>query len=495
MKLFKKISGRLLAGFIVVMIAVCALGYSSWSAISGLGKALDGAVNGSAQKLRLVGELQTGFQEMRAEATKVEISMNNIIIGRLAEGQRNSDLTCGACHTPDTVDTQRQRFEAAANRVTAEAAQLRPLMASPAEKQAEQTIEAGITQWVSLYHQYLQLMGGRDYTGAHDVMLDKIYPLIEGMDKAAKQLTAQQEALLASASRDAGSRVSHSRSMAIVLMALCLLAGAAVQWIVRGVNRVLRQFVGEIVTMSGHITDAARQLAASSQSLAEGASEQAASLEETSASAEQVHATTRSNAAHCQTVSTTTGHVNQQITEANGSLQDMTESMKAISGSSSKIAQIIKVIDGIAFQTNILALNAAVEAARAGEAGLGFAVVADEVRNLAQRCAQAAKDTASLIEESTSLSTQGTSKVNLVAGAIQAITGSAAEVQGLINEVSVANHEQARGIEQITKALSQIDQVTQKTAKNAEDNAACGEELSTQSHALKRVADELAALV
>jgi methyl-accepting chemotaxis protein/methyl-accepting chemotaxis protein-1 (serine sensor receptor) len=230
-----------------------------------------------------------------------------------------------------------------------------------------------------------------------------------------------------------------------------------VQWIVRGVNRVLRQFAGEMATMSGQVTEAAHQLDASSQSLAQGASEQAASLEETSAATEQVHSTTRSNAGHCQSASAVTQQVNQQVGEANQSLGQMIESMRAINVSSGKISQIINVIDEIAFQTNILALNAAVEAARAGEAGMGFAVVADEVRNLAQRCAQAAKDTEALIEESITRSREGSTKLDQVAGAIGTITGSAAQVKGLIDQVSNGGQEQSLGIEQISRALASPD--------------------------------------
>ena len=144
------------------------------------------------------------------------------------------------------------------------------------------------------------------------------------------------------------------------------------------------------------------------------------------------------------------------------------------------------MIDEIAFQTNILALNAAVEAARAGEAGMGFAVVADEVRNLAQRCAQAAKDTASLIEESIAKSNDGKSKVDQVAAAIREITEESTTIKTLVDEVNLGSQEQARGMEQIGKAITQMEQVTQKTAANAEESASAAEELNAQSESLER---------
>jgi methyl-accepting chemotaxis protein/methyl-accepting chemotaxis protein-1 (serine sensor receptor) len=165
-------------------------------------------------------------------------------------------------------------------------------------------------------------------------------------------------------------------------------------------TRQLRGVAAHVAEGAEQITSAASQVASSSQTLAQGASEQAASLEETAASSAEITSMTRKNAENSQAAASVMAEVDQRVSEGNRTLVEMVESMQQITGSSDKISKIIKVIDEIAFQTNILALNAAVEAARAGEAGMGFAVVADEVRNLAQRSAQAAKDTAGLIEES-----------------------------------------------------------------------------------------------
>jgi methyl-accepting chemotaxis protein/methyl-accepting chemotaxis protein-1 (serine sensor receptor) len=173
----------------------------------------------------------------------------------------------------------------------------------------------------------------------------------------------------------------------------------------------------------------------------------------------------------------------------------MVSSMTAIKDSSDKVGRIIKTIDEIAFQTNILALNAAVEAARAGEAGMGFAVVADEVRALAQRSAQAAKDTASLIEESMAKSDEGHRKVQTVTVAIDSITSSTVKVKGLVDEVSTASRQQAQGIDQVSQAIAQMEKVTQGTAATAEESAAASEELNAQAETSMAVVARLASLV
>jgi methyl-accepting chemotaxis protein len=187
--------------------------------------------------------------------------------------------------------------------------------------------------------------------------------------------------------------------------------------------------------------------------------------------------------------------VGGRIDRANQALEQMTARMGAITHSSEKIAAIIKVIDEIAFQTNILALNAAVEAARAGEAGAGFAVVADEVRNLAQRCAQAAQDTTGLIQRSVTDARSGKESLSEVAGVIGDITQGATQVTGIIDEVRNGGREQANGINQISLALVQMERTTQSAAASAEESASASQELAAQAASLGHVVLALETLI
>ncbi len=260
----------------------------------------------------------------------------------------------------------------------------------------------------------------------------------------------------------------------VLLSVVLVLVVRAITGRLHGVSVGLRQATAQVL-------DVSRTVSESAQSLALGATSQAASLEETSASMEEMASMTRKNAENLQQATQLMQEVDAVVGGANRSLEDMTRSMASIRESSGKVSKIIKTIDEIAFQTNILALNAAVEAARAGEAGMGFAVVADEVRSLAQRSAQAAKDTAVLIEESIGNSQEGEGKVAQVAESIAAITSSVSTVRGLVTEISEASRQQSQGIDQVAQAVAQMEQVTQTTAASAEESAAASEELTNHS--------------
>jgi methyl-accepting chemotaxis protein len=327
------------------------------------------------------------------------------------------------------------------------------------------------------------------YRGAMTDAYNKYIAAVDATFTANKEYGQQESAAASAAAASAKFGLVAGMALAALLAAAIGLA------IVRSTNAVLRQAVTELSTGAQQVASASGQVSGASQTLSEGATQQAASLEETSASMEEMASMTRQNAENSQQAATMMADTERLVDGANHALQDMVGSMTAIKESSDKVAKIIKTIDEIAFQTNILALNAAVEAARAGEAGMGFAVVADEVRALAQRSAQAAKDTAALIEESIARSNEGQQKVQGVTSTIQSITTSTGKVKGLVDQVSEASRQQAQGIDQVSQAIAQMEKVTQSTAATAEESAAASEELNAQAATSMQVVGRLAALV
>ena len=257
------------------------------------------------------------------------------------------------------------------------------------------------------------------------------------------------------------------------------------------INRTVEGLSGGVE----QVASASSQVSSASQSLAEGASEQAAGIEETSSSIEEMASMTRQNADNANQANALMAETSRVVDEANRSMTELTGSMKEISTASEETAKIIKTIDEIAFQTNLLALNAAVEAARAGEAGAGFAVVADEVRNLAMRAADAAKNTANLIEGTVKKVKNGSDTVSKTNEAFAKVSAGAKKVGELVGEISAASSEQAQGIEQINKAVAEMDKVVQKNAASAEESASASEEMNAQAAQMKGFVDELAALV
>ena len=263
----------------------------------------------------------------------------------------------------------------------------------------------------------------------------------------------------------------------------------------RYLSRQIRQTVEDLTESSVQVSSASNMIQASSQSLAEGASEQAASLEETGASLEEMASMARRNAENAKTANDLSNKTRSSADQGWQAMQELSTAVADIRQSSDNISKIIRTIDEIAFQTNILALNAAVEAARAGEAGAGFAVVADEVRNLAQRSAQAARETAEKIEDSIAKSRNGELISKRVGDNLQEILGSARQLDELVAQIATASGEQSQGAQQISTAVSQVDKVTQSNAATAEESAAAATELASQADTLKIAIETLSSMV
>lgn len=252
----------------------------------------------------------------------------------------------------------------------------------------------------------------------------------------------------------------------------------------------LDQALGQVADATGQVASASQQISAGSQSLAQGANEQASSLEEVSSSLEEMASMTRQNADNAIQAKNLSGEANDSAKVGAEAMNRMSSSINKIKESSDQTAKIVKTIDEIAMQTNLLALNAAVEAARAGEAGRGFAVVAEEVRNLAQRSAQAAKNTADMIGESVKNADDGVKIAVEVSKSFELIATGARKVNDLIAEIAAASKEQSQGIEQVAGAVSQMDKLTQQNAANAEESSSAAEELSSQSEELQAMVNQ-----
>jgi methyl-accepting chemotaxis protein len=290
---------------------------------------------------------------------------------------------------------------------------------------------------------------------------------------------------------------SASSNFVMVTMVLAgILVGSLLGFtITRSIVKPINRVITGLTDGSQQVSAASSQVSSSSQSLAEGASEQASSLEETSSSLEEMASMTKQNAANAKQANALADEAFVASNRGDEAVKRMADAIGRIKQSSDETARIIKVIDEIAFQTNLLALNAAVEAARAGEAGKGFAVVAEEVRNLAQRSAEAAKNTAQLIDGAQKNADDGVRVTEEVTEALKEIGTGIKKVTDLLSEVSAASDEQSRGVEQINVAVGQMDQVTQQVAANAEESAAASEELSAQAQQLNEMVADLAAVV
>jgi CHASE3 domain sensor protein len=366
-------------------------------------------------------------------------------------------------------------------------------VSSSEAKQAVDTLRSKYATWAGMDNEIISALDGQQVDVAEKKVADSSFnTTVDDMRRLADQMSDYETRSL---DHDASSAVVACLIGFGIIAVVIIAVGAGVLLYVRRVSDILGNLTNTLAGNSQQVETLSIQVNAASESLARESSAQAASLEETSASSEEITAMTRRNVESSKSAAALMSKVDDFVQAGNRTLESMVISMQEINSSSGKISKIIRVIDDIAFQTNILALNAAVEAARAGELGMGFAVVADEVRNLAQRSAQAAKDTAGMIEESIVKSGDGQKRLNDLSEMIRSITESSSKVKALVDNVNHGSQEQARGIEQISTAVNQMEKMTSHTATTTSETARASDQLSAEARDLSQVVVHLRSLV
>jgi len=448
--------------------------------------------------LKWAGRVRDGLIERKADLDNVQTDPDKCIMGEWlhSESAKNVYTNGGSGFraTFDAIGPVHDRMHASAIRIKeflksgnvagAEkvfVAETSPMLNATLEKleilrsQTEQELD-GIRKANEIY--------AKETTPA----LVTVQDLLHRIRQEAKGNTMSDEVMVRAAQ---STRIRVTVTALVALLAGIVLAGL----FSRRISSVLGKVAGRMTEGAGHVAMASGQVLANSHSLAKGASQQAAALEETSASLEEIASMTRNNAESASQARGFMKDASSVIADADQAMQKLTSSMAEITQASDETAKIIKTIDEIAFQTNLLALNAAVEAARAGEAGAGFAVVADEVRNLAMRAAEAARHTAEMIEGTKVKVHNGTQQVAVTSESFAMVTQISSKINALIDEIAAGSNEQATGFEQLSRAVSEIDSVTQRNAVVAGDSANGSEVLNTQAGNMQELVAELLVMV
>jgi methyl-accepting chemotaxis protein len=324
------------------------------------------------------------------------------------------------------------------------------------------------------------------------ILDEKYEPMAEEASKYLDIMVENSHELLTKTMKDAEKTYARAKLWLFIVALSGIISGMVLALIfVLALNRSLSKIIEDLFHKSDALEELSSKIAASSIRNAEGTTQSAASLEEISANMEDLSEKTRFNADRANDAQTLVSQIKDAVDKASVSMKDVIVAMESISVSGNAINKIVKTIDEIAYQTNLLALNASVEAARAGEAGAGFAVVADEVRNLAQRSAEAAKNTAALIETTIKNINSGSEMVHATDDNFKVVIEHQPKLNKNISDVSEACSDQSQGIEQIKRALMEIDTVTQNNSKNTEETAETAEYLLKESDNVMEIVQQI----
>jgi methyl-accepting chemotaxis protein len=501
-----KIGVRLGLGFattLVLLIIVLGLGLNSMASIQ---QRLADIVNDKNVKV-------AAANVMSNEIRNISTHVSNIVL-----------LT-------DETDMQNERTKMGAARAKYGEARalLSKTISTEKEKELMATLNEKLTAAVPFNNKVVELGLQNKSAEAATVLMKETGPLVQATLTAVDNIVAYEKEMSIEAGKEAEKDYSKARNLMFALGALALAVGALVSWLItrsitrpineavkvaekvaegditsrievtskdeagrllhalKNMNDSLVKIVSQVRTGTETIATASSQIAAGNIDLSSRTEQQASSLEETASSMEELTSTVKQNADNARQANRLAVSASEVASKGGAVVSQVVDTMASINESSKKIVDIISVIDGIAFQTNILALNAAVEAARAGEQGRGFAVVAAEVRNLAQRSAGAAKEIKALIGDSVEKVDNGAKLVDEAGTTMQEIVESVKRVTDIISEISAASDEQRAGIEQVNQAIAQMDQVTQQNAALVEEAAAASESMQDQAKNLAQV--------
>jgi methyl-accepting chemotaxis protein len=473
MKTKRKLSTRLISGFGAVLAIMIVMVTVSLYSMAQLKTAMDQIINANNVKIELAYQIKAAFQQI-SDSIKAEILYTDSV----------------------SLDQEKAKIEQARAQYKEAYTVLMKIPTRNAEGLAlRNKIGQLVNIAVPLNNQVIELGRANKNNDALALWQQQAGPATQDLLVAAAEYIQLNQNYNRNYSVSAAKAYVNSWISLIILSLLAITVGIFITYyITRSITRPVNKIVNALDEGAQQVGAASNQLSSSAQQLSQGSAEQASSIEETSSTLQESSSMLQQNNANTKQAAGLSEQAKQSADKGSNEMQEMMTSIQEIKKSSDQIAKIIKVIDDIAFQTNILALNAAIEAARAGEAGMGFAVVAEEVRNLAQRSAQAAKDTTAIIEMNIELSTQGVNAADRVNLALNEITAQSKKVSELMDEIAAASQEQAQGVEQVNKAMVQMETVTQQNAANAEESASAAEELNAQAESMRRIVQELSEL-
>ena len=468
------ISRRIISGFICLLLILLALGTFCLWQVNGLRNNIEGLADNSLPSVLVLGQCDS----LRRNAM---IKMSSYLVATNVE-------------TREVIGKQMEALRA---RVDENLSKYGTLLADEHERQLFEAIKRTHAEFVTARHQLMELVRlGKSAEDVNNYYVANLFPRFEVAEKALEDAIDYNNKL-GMESGDAGKANAHTsvRLITFILTIAIFVTALLALLVVRSIKKSLEQITASLDQGSFDTASASQQVANASQALSSGASEQASSVEETSTSLEEMSSMIQATAENAQKAKTLASETRVVAESGSRTMIEMVEAMAEIDSSSAQVAKIVKNIDEIAFQTNILALNAAVEAARAGEAGAGFAVVADEVRSLAQRSAAAAKETADKIEAAIASSRKGSQCTARVGDSLTQISAKVTATDLLVGEIATAAREQSQGIEQINKAVGQMDKVSQSNASSAEKIASAAEQMDARAKIMKEQVLKLRQLV